>query len=499
MIHKSKISVLCGVLAACGSFDGQVGDPITPPGVTPAARSVDVKIGPFAVPENDEVQTCFYLKVPSDTDLDLGKVIIDFAQGTHHMHVYYGDDDHADGAEECFQAVNFDRWHLLVGAQRPHLEWELPEGIAFHVKAHQQLLVQVHFVNAGTLKTADNTAQGTIHFETRDPATVVGYMGSIFGQQRSIEIGPRSEFSVDGICKLPHELSIGALAGHYHFKGSAFTAARLNADGTAEAPFYTTTDFAEPAFDLYGEDKPLRFSAGDRILWHCDYSNSTDATFKFGPRELTEEHCNMFGFYYPARGQQEFTACVSYGRCDHQCGAGETCNTQGQCVATNTCTPSCDGRSCGDDGCGGTCGACAAGSTCQAGTCQAQLTGCAATGGLESETNDTFGTASDLCRDGAIRGALARPGDLDWYAFDLRPGDVYQVTLAQLPADYTFTIYHLAASGALSTIRSAIDAHDLKDQVVQSSSNVGGRYFVKVFSPVGANAAGLYRLTMTKL
>ncbi len=33
------------------------------------------------------------------------------------------------------------------------------------------------------------------------------------------------------------------------------------------------------------------------------------------------------------------------------------------------CTPSCQGRSCGDDGCGGVCGSCDATSTCTGGSC----------------------------------------------------------------------------------------------------------------------------------
>src|SRR6185436_12278920 len=106
--------------------------------------------------------------------------------------------------------------------------WELPDGIAFHLKKHQQLLIQVHFVNASTLTTTDNQASGSIHFEKRDPKTVTAYMGSIFGQQRGIDIQPRSNFSVDGICHLPHDLNMGALAGHYHFKGQDFIASRLN-------------------------------------------------------------------------------------------------------------------------------------------------------------------------------------------------------------------------------------------------------------------------------
>ena len=39
--------------------------------------------------------------------------------------------------------------------------------------------------------------------------------------------------------------------------------------------------------------------------------------------------------------------------------------------ACQSCVPACQGRACGDDGCGGTCGACAAGLTCDGGQCAA--------------------------------------------------------------------------------------------------------------------------------
>lgn len=38
-------------------------------------------------------------------------------------------------------------------------------------------------------------------------------------------------------------------------------------------------------------------------------------------------------------------------------------------ICGEQCEPRCEGRSCGDDGCGGVCGECAEGETCQAGTC----------------------------------------------------------------------------------------------------------------------------------
>ena len=58
--------------------------------------------------------------------------------------------------------------------------------------------------------------------------------------------------------------------------------------------------------------------------------------------------------------------CGSDG-CDGTCG---TCDLAQDCVeGICTCTPQCDGKACGDDSCSGSCGECAAGDACQAGAC----------------------------------------------------------------------------------------------------------------------------------
>jgi hypothetical protein len=57
--------------------------------------------------------------------------------------------------------------------------------------------------------------------------------------------------------------------------------------------------------------------------------------------------------------------------CGGECGTcdlGETCTSQQQCVSV--CVPNCTGKTCGSDGCGGSCGTCGGGGTCNsAGTC----------------------------------------------------------------------------------------------------------------------------------
>jgi len=54
------------------------------------------------------------------------------------------------------------------------------------------------------------------------------------------------------------------------------------------------------------------------------------------------------------------------GACGNECAAGEACSA-GECRDDGVCVPDCDGRSCGDDGCGGTCGSCSSGELCAMG------------------------------------------------------------------------------------------------------------------------------------
>jgi len=77
--------------------------------------------------------------------------------------------------------------------------------------------------------------------------------------------------------------------------------------------------------------------------------------------------------------------------------------------APQTCAPACDGRACGDDGCGGTCGACAAGEACGAdGQCGATEDPCdASCADLGLACGDHCGAscgtcgADETCVDGA--------------------------------------------------------------------------------------------------
>jgi hypothetical protein len=55
------------------------------------------------------------------------------------------------------------------------------------------------------------------------------------------------------------------------------------------------------------------------------------------------------------------------------CGAGKIC-VQGECVDNGGCDIQCADKECGDDGCGGLCGVCGQGDVCVQGTCQNEST-----------------------------------------------------------------------------------------------------------------------------
>jgi hypothetical protein len=101
-----------------------------------------------------------------------------------------------------------------------------------------------------------------------------------------------------------------ALTGHYHFRGVTFEVYRVHADGAVGELLYEDEGYAEPPFRQYPRDEPLVLRAGEGLEWRCTYENRDLVTYEFGPYTEENEHCNLFGFYYPTATPQEAIDCV---------------------------------------------------------------------------------------------------------------------------------------------------------------------------------------------
>ena len=134
--------------------------------------------------------------------------------------------------------------------------------------------------------------------------------------------------------------------------------------------------------------------------------------------------------------------------CGGECGTcdfGDSCTAAGQCEAI--CVPDCTGKQCGDDGCGGTCGTCegtcTAGGQCQ-GTCVPSCTG-------KTCGDDGCGGSCGTCSGGLTCSNAGACGcdffDTVAYTFTLAPQ-------AQFPANFSFVavnVKHVKLDGAFAT------------------------------------------------
>lgn len=308
-VQKTARLVIAGLLAhlLCASAFADTLTPL-PPKVKKPRRGMQMVVGPVAVPSGDEVTTCSYFKNPSPKDMAVNRFRVEVQGGSHHIHLYRPTDPGAtfeDKHETCNFALNFDEWQLIVASQNLVLDWKLPRGVAFMFRAGEQLLAQTHFVDNGLLATPE-PGWATFNVYAMNKKKVKYFAGAFFGQDRDVVVPPRSTAYATTRCVFPRPVKLLALTGHYHFRGAEFTVNSWDGQTTGQE-LYRFVGYSEPIFERYGGKFQPEVPG---LEWTCRYENDTDEAFAFGPFTDRNEHCNLFGFYYPTVGEQEFMTCV---------------------------------------------------------------------------------------------------------------------------------------------------------------------------------------------
>jgi hypothetical protein len=272
------------------------------------ARGTQIMVGPIAVPQGQERTACTYLFFPGKKDVAVNKVRIKVRGGSHHIHLYRPYDETLrfdDHEETCDFALDFDVWQLILASQNIDLNWKLPKGVAFHFNAGEQLLAQTHFVDNGLLE-APEEGWAAFNLHTIPERKVESYAGALFGQDRDVVVTPGTATATTK-CVFPRPVKLLALTGHYHFRGKKFTVNTWDGQNTGPE-LYSFEGYTEPAFARFGGPEGNPEVIG--LEWTCTYENETDQTFTFGPFTDRNEHCNLFGFYYPTLDKNEFMTCV---------------------------------------------------------------------------------------------------------------------------------------------------------------------------------------------
>ncbi len=275
------------------------------------ARGVQIRTTSPAVPMGKEETGCHFMKMPSDTELDINRIQVAVTGGSHHIHLYRAIDrslDLPDHYEVCNMAVDFNVWQLVVAVQLRRNDWELPPGVAFYFRPGEQILVQTHFVNVGSLETIGE-GKAVLNLHAAEPGTVTAHAGAIFGQDKDVFVPAHTNPTKSAECVFPKPTTLIAQSGHYHFRGRRFLTFFWN-NGVRGEEFYRHEGYDDPLFAPYDQFNAPFFDTGEGLQWECYWENPTNNDFAFGPFTDTNEHCNWFGFYYPTSTPDESMTCV---------------------------------------------------------------------------------------------------------------------------------------------------------------------------------------------
>lgn len=218
------------------------------------------------------------------------------------MNLFQTDKDMPDGDGDClrgvFSPMGTNGYNLIIGSQSESLDWKLPEGVAFKLKARRQLMLQTHYVNAATQNTPAGKGRVKINLHTEtDKSKIKAHMGTVFANNVNINIPPHETRAFTTSCTLPSEVRVAAVTGHFHSRGKTFSV-NLSPDGySASDEIYRSRAWDEPPFKVLSPEPVLR--ANGALQYTCEFTNTTENPIKFGPEVEKDEHCNLFAYVYP--------------------------------------------------------------------------------------------------------------------------------------------------------------------------------------------------------
>jgi hypothetical protein len=251
-----------------------------------------------------EVVECHYLKVDNPERFDIGRFTVDFPLGSHHVHVYRSDTPEPDHVANCTTGIDWQRWRLLVAAQTEPLDWRLPDGVAARIEPHQQLMVQVHWLNA-----SQEPLHPTIHigFEAADHPR--HQLGALLAVSQDVALLPGEIKSVGAWVGLPEGARLVRAMGHYH-RGRSYGVERLTAGGLGTS-IYQSVGADAFTFASLLEEEPI--GAGEGVDYRCDFENDSGGEVTWGPDVIRQEHCNLALYYFLEEGAVAAQVTVSGG------------------------------------------------------------------------------------------------------------------------------------------------------------------------------------------
>jgi hypothetical protein len=246
-----------------------------------------------------EIQDCHVFKLDNADAVEVDRITVQFPAGSHHVHIYRSDEPVDDSVASCWQGIDWTRWHLVLGAQTQALDWSLPPGLSVPLGPHQQLLVQVHWLNTGAAPI-DGAIDLSFHTTARSDA----HVGVVFGINKQTAMQPHERKVIRQWCAMPEGSQLLALMGHFHGLGQKYVIDTRPRGAASGDVVYDALDEQTFKFKTFAPPQPVPH--GDGLQFECDFFNYRDVPITWSADTKTGEHCNMVAYYYPAKDLSTF-------------------------------------------------------------------------------------------------------------------------------------------------------------------------------------------------
>lgn len=279
-----NVGLLVSALSILGCSNAPAND------FPPPAEGIQIQAGPYVVPAHSEKYFCYTQRVTKDA----GAIEVDVHNGltVHHLAVFQTLSDEPEGFSECPSQIKM-TWVPLYGGGRNTPGIKLPSNAAFKFPAGQQILVQLHLVNAGANDVHESTLVNLVY--AKDPAPLLP--AGIFALGKlSFDIPTgATNFPVVGQCNSPRDLDVFALFPHMHTLGKRIALEYGATESTSQTVYQVDPwSFGDQPMQL----QTLNVKQGDFLRATCTYDNTAGHDVMYGESTL-DEMCFMILFYTP--------------------------------------------------------------------------------------------------------------------------------------------------------------------------------------------------------
>jgi hypothetical protein len=286
-IHTAMLaSVLALPFAAlgCSSTDSS-----TSGADVPELKVDEQKVaGPFKVASGEDTTMCTYVRSDTDSDQDISAFLTEQSQGGHHLIVYTIDHPVDLEPHRCSQGGQ-PSWTQILVTQLESEKIPFPAGVGFHVKAHQQYVMETHFINTTPGELEVTSKFGLAYAK---PGEVTQRAATYFVGTMNVDVAPMTTTEKTAECHPPKAMAIHTMFGHEHRMGVALDVINKPGGQGGEMLYHSENWEAPPIMSF---DSPLNLTPEDVLSVHCKWNNTSPDRLRY-PHEM----CYAIGYFWPS-------------------------------------------------------------------------------------------------------------------------------------------------------------------------------------------------------